>query len=65
MITNFNTPSLAPTGSTGGSGKSDKTIMFIALLLGGFLLYKFVIKPEMDKQKQVVIDESSTNGEFE
>lgn len=39
--------------------------MFIALLLGGFLLYKFVIKPEMDKQKQVVIDESSTNGEFE
>ena len=64
MITNFNTPSLAPTGSTGGSGKSDKTIMFIALLLGGFLLYKFVIKPEMDKQKPTT-NEYSNDGEFE
>ena len=65
MISNFNTPSMATAGSgSTGSGKSDKTIMLVAILLGGFLLYKFVIKPEMDKQK-ITSNESSTNGEFE
>ena len=65
MISNFNTPSLANTGSgSTGSGKGDKTIMLIAVLLGGFLLYKFVIKPEMDKQKMTT-NESSDNGQFE
>lgn len=65
MISNFNTPSMTPTGTGGsGSGKSDKTIMLVAILLGGFLLYKFVIKPEMDKQK-MTINEDSSNGQFE
>jgi hypothetical protein len=64
MITNFSTPSLSSGTSSSGSGSSDKTILIVAILLGGFLLYKFVIKPEMDKQKQV-LNESSTNGEFE
>jgi hypothetical protein len=64
MITNFSTPSISTGTTSSGSGSSDKTILIVALLLGGFLLYKFVIKPEMDKQKQVV-NESSDNGEFE
>lgn len=64
MISNFNTPSMTPSGAGSGSGKSDKTIMLVAILLGGFLLYKFVIKPEMDKQKNQ-INESSNNGQFE
>lgn len=56
---------MTPTGTGGsGSGKSDKTIMLVAILLGGFLLYKFVIKPEMDKQK-MTINEDSSNGQFE
>jgi hypothetical protein len=64
MISNFSTPSMASTGAGSGSGKSDKTIMLVAIVLGGFLLYKFVIKPEMDKQKQI-INESSSSGQFE
>lgn len=64
MISNFNTPSMTPSGAGTGAVKSDKTIMLVAILLGGFLLYKFVIKPEMDKQK-MVNNESSTNGQFE
>lgn len=64
MITNFSTPSMSSGSASSGSGKSDKTILFVAILLGGFLLYKFVIKPEMDKQK-IRANESSSNGEFE
>jgi hypothetical protein len=65
MISNFSTPSIASGSGTGsGSGSTDKTIMLVAILLGGFLLYKFVIKPEMDKQK-MNNNESSTNGQFE
>jgi len=64
MITYFNTQSLSGVKPNAGSGKSDKTILIVALLLGGFLLYKFVIKPEMEKQKAVA-NESSSSGEFE
>jgi len=64
MISNFSTPSMASTGAGSSAGKSDKTIMLVAIVLGGFLLYKFVIKPEMDKQKQT-INESSSSGQFE
>jgi len=63
MISNFSTPSLTPTGSGSGTGGSNKIIIMVALVLGGFLLWKFVIKPEMDKQK-TIINESS-NEEFE
>jgi hypothetical protein len=61
MISNFSTPSIA---SSGTGAKSDKTIMIVSLLLVGVLIYKFVIKPEMDKQK-IVVNENSSNGEFE
>lgn len=64
MITSFNTPNMSSSPATSGSGKGDKTIMIVAILLGGFLLYKFVIKPEMDKQK-AKLNESSNSGEFE
>ncbi len=48
--------------STGGAtGGTDKTILFVGLLLGGFLLWKFVIKPEMDK-KDTIIYESDNDG---
>ena len=62
MISNFSTPSIASSGT--GGAKSDKTIMIVSLLLVGVLIYKFVIKPEMDKQK-IVVNENSSNGEFE
>ena len=54
--------SAAPTsGSTSGGG--DKTLLFAGLLIGGFLLYKFVIKPEMDRQK--AIKYQNNDGELE
>lgn len=49
MISNFNTPSMS-SNSSSATGGSDKAILFIGLLLGGFLIYKFIIKPEMDKK---------------
>jgi hypothetical protein len=61
MISKFNTPSMS--ASAGGtSGGTDKTILFVGLLLGGFLLWKFVIKPEMDK-KNTIIYESDNDGD--
>jgi hypothetical protein len=63
MISNFSTPSIASSGSSSAGGK-DKTVLFIALLIGGFLVYKFIIKPEMDKQKNQA-DETINNEYFE
>ena len=45
--------------STGGT---DKTILFVGLLLGGFLLWKFVIKPEMDKKTIIYENDNNGNG---
>jgi hypothetical protein len=61
MIQKIKTPAFQPTnmGSTPKAG-ADKTLMIGMLLLGGFLLYKFVIKPEMEKQNRLK-DENDTN----
>jgi hypothetical protein len=47
MISKFNTNS--PSGSTG----SSKTIFIIGgLLIAGYLVYRFVIKPRQEKEKE-------------
>lgn len=64
MISNFNTPSMsASSGSS--SGGTDKTILIIGLALAGFLLYKFVIKPEMEKRKTIIYENNYEDGGIE
>ena len=53
--------SAAPSAGT-SSGGGDKTLLIAGLLLGGFLLYKFVIKPEMDRQKALKYENRSDSG---
>ncbi len=47
MITQFDTSS-APKSKGGGS----KVLMLIGLAVGGFLLYKYVIKPKLDEKNK-------------
>tara|TARA_R110001606_G_C14905280_1_gene594570 strand:- start:98 stop:256 length:159 start_codon:yes stop_codon:yes gene_type:complete len=48
MVTKFNTSkSMASGTNTGGS----KLFLFLGLAVGGFLLYKYVIKPKLDANK--------------
>lgn len=64
MISNFNTPSMS--ASSGSStGGTDKTILIIGLALAGFLLYKFVIKPEMDKKTIIYENNNYDDGGIE
>ena len=51
MISKFNTPSFssAPINS---SVKSNGIYCLLGGLLVGYIIYKFVIKPEIDKNKQ-------------
>lgn len=57
MIQKIKTPAFQPTNigseTKTGSG-TDKTLMIGLMLLGGFLLYKFVIKPEIEKQNRLI-----------
>lgn len=51
MITKFDTSAVAPTQATGG--KSSNTLIYV--LLGGvvlYLAYRYVLKPQMDKNKE-------------
>jgi hypothetical protein len=50
MITTFNTP--APTGGEGSGKKSNTLLIVLGLAVAGFLAYRFVLKPMMDKKKQ-------------
>ena len=48
MITTFETP--APATST---GKGSNTLLIVlGLAVAGFLVYRFVIKPKMDKKQE-------------
>jgi hypothetical protein len=48
MIAKFNTP--APTG--GGEAKGGNTLLYIGIaVVGGYLLYRYVVKPYLDKKK--------------
>jgi hypothetical protein len=53
----------ASSGSS--SGGTDKTILIIGLALAGFLLYKFVIKPEMEKRKTIIYENNYEDGGIE
>jgi LPXTG-motif cell wall-anchored protein len=48
MITQFDTSTSTP--KSGGKGNS--MLLLVGVLVGGFLLYKFVIKPKMDKSNE-------------
>lgn len=52
MIAKFETsPASAGTGT--GTGKGSNTILIIlGIAIAGFVVYKFVIKPAMDKKKE-------------
>jgi hypothetical protein len=64
MISNFSTPSIASSGSS-STGGTDKTVLLITLLIGGFLVYRYIIKPEMDKQKNQTNESTNINDQFE
>jgi hypothetical protein len=66
MISKIKSPAFQPTQNMGSTPKSgsDKTLTIGLLLLGGFLLYKFVIKPEMEKQIRLKND-NETDGQVE
>ena len=49
MITKFDTSSVEGATSKGGGGK---IMLLVAVLIGGFLVYKFILKPKMDKKNQ-------------
>ena len=49
MITKFDTTSTTPGTSSKGGG--NKVMLLLGIAVGGFLLWKFVIKPKMDKDK--------------
>lgn len=65
MIQKIKTPAFQPTnmGSEAKTGSgTDKTLMIGLMLLGGFLLYKFVIKPEMEKQNRLKDENDADRG---
>lgn len=47
MITKFDTSQVTP-----GKPGSSKLMLYVALAVGGFLLYKYVIKPKLDKDNE-------------
>ncbi len=51
MITNFNTPSFNSGGSVGTGKKSNALYWLIGTALVGYVVYRYIIKPEIDKQK--------------
>ena len=64
MIANLSSSmSAAPSPGT-SSGGGDKTLLIAGLIIGGFLLYKFVIKPEMERQK-ILKNENGNSSQIE
>jgi len=62
MISKFSTPSME-SATSGGGANTNKILMFAALIIGGIVIYRFIIKPEMDKQ--TIIYENADDGSFE
>lgn len=53
MMHSFNTNSPAPTGGSSSSGGGSNTLIWVAVGLGlAYVAYKYVIKPEIDRDKQ-------------
>ena len=64
MVTKFNTPPMSGGSSqSSGSGNSDKLVYIAIALVGAYLVYRYVIKPEMDKKTKVY--ESTDDASFE
>lgn len=51
MITKFDTTNSPAPGSK-SSGGGNKLMLILGLAVGGFLLYKFVIKPRMEQKDE-------------
>lgn len=49
MVTKFNTS--APAGTSTSGGNSKTLLIVLGLALAGFLVYRFVIKPNQEKKK--------------
>jgi len=52
MITNFNTSNFGSGGGVGTTKKSNAIFWIIGLALVGYLGYRYIVKPEMDKQRK-------------
>lgn len=63
MITKFNTPPMSSGSSQSTGDNSNKLVYLAVALVGIYFLYKFVIKPEMDKK--TIVYESTDDAEFE
>ena len=64
MIANLSSTMSVPAPAASSTGGGDKTLLIAGLIIGGILLYKFVIKPEMDRQKAIKY-ENSNGGQLE
>jgi hypothetical protein len=54
MIAKFDTSSSGSSsvGSSSASSKGSNTLLYLGIaIVGGYLLYTYVIKPQMDKKK--------------
>jgi hypothetical protein len=52
MITTFDTSVAPPTGGNSSEGSGSNAVLwFIGLAVVGYVAYKFVIEPEMNKDK--------------
>ena len=64
MIAKFNTPPMASSGGSQASGDNSTKLMYLAVaVVGAYLLYRFVIKPEMDKK--TIVYENTDDASFE
>lgn len=54
MISKFNTPSFSGSAPIKSGGKSNGLYWLLGGLLVGYVVYRFVIKPEIDKNKNYV-----------
>lgn len=62
MIANLSSTMNVPAPSSSSTGGGDKTLLIAGILLGSYLLYKFVIKPEMDRQKALKYENRNDGG---
>ena len=53
MIAKFDTNSGGGNGSSASSKGGDNTLLYLAVaVVGGYLVWRYIIKPSMDKKKQ-------------
>ena len=53
MIAKFDTNSGGGSSSSASSKGGDNTLLYLAVaVVGGYLVWRYIIKPSMDKKKQ-------------